>query len=166
MKRSIPARFLPRLARPRKKGAQRGPNFKAKTMTQPEQDFRVRVLSAMAASGVIDNVRFQAFTFEAGQGSKYTPDFTARRRSDNAPLAYEIKGPHVYEDSIIKFKGCVLLYPDWIWFWCQQDDAGEWKIARATPELDPAQEPKRSRGPYTRRRPRDPAASEGGRGET
>jgi hypothetical protein len=164
MKRIISRQFLAKARRPSRKGTRRGPNFKAKTMTQPERDFFIRVLSPMALAGQINHLRFQALTFESGQGSKYTPDFTARDPTTNIGFAYEVKGPYVYEDSVIKFKGCVLLYPDWVWFWCQQGDAGAWTTTRASPTQEPGQIPDAARG--QRRSPPDPHEGEGVRGET
>lgn len=161
MKRFISRQFLAKARRPSRKGTRRGPNFKSKKMTHPERDFLVRVLTPLAHSGEIDHVRFQAMTFESGQGSKYTPDFTARQRTTNMGLAYEVKGAYVYEDSIIKFKACALLYPDWIWYWCQQDDAGNWKTTLASSTQEPDQIQPAARGPYRRRRPPDPREGEG-----
>ena len=121
------------LRRPARKGTRRGPNFKHEKKTQPELDFEQRFLFPMQQAGQIYGLHFHALRFNAGLGSWYEPDFTALDSEDNRLLVYEVKGPHVYEDSTVKFKACALLYPWVSWTWAERDSAGNWIVLPANP---------------------------------
>lgn len=119
--------------RPSIKSIRRGPNFKHEKKTQPEADFETRFLMPLLRAGQIYGLHFHALRFNAGLGSWYEPDFTAIDSDDNQLLVYEVKGPHVYEDSIVKFKACALLYPWASWIWAERDSAGNWIFVPANP---------------------------------
>lgn len=52
----------------------------------------------------------QCFTLRLANGCKYTPDFWTFN-DDGKLQAMELKGPHTWEDSIVKLKIAASLYP-------------------------------------------------------
>lgn len=64
------------------------------------------------------HIRAQAKTYKLANGVRFTPDFTAKSEYGNE-VAYEVKGPHAFEDSMVKLKCAAALWPDvtWILVW-------------------------------------------------
>ena len=68
----------------------------------------------------------QAITLRIANGCRYTPDFVVAFREEIA--AYEVKGPHAWDDSIVKLKVAASAYP-WITFrLVSRDKRGSWRI--------------------------------------
>jgi hypothetical protein len=73
--------------------------------------------------GVI-NVIFEGVTLRLADNCRYTPDFfctTAGR-----PLIVEVKGGHVWDDSIVKFKVAKQMHESWADFEFWQKIKGTW----------------------------------------
>lgn len=81
--------------------------------------------SALSGGGTIKRIGIQDITFRFAADCRYTPDFTC---FDLGELwCYEVKGPHVWEDSIIKVKAVAATYP-WINFQIAHMEKGQWVI--------------------------------------
>jgi len=73
-----------------------------------------------------------ALTFRIGNGVRYTPDFIVTF-TDNTIAAYEVKGPHAWDDSIVKLKVAAAQFP-WCAFWlASRDKPTTWRIERVMP---------------------------------
>jgi len=74
-------------------------------------------------SAFMDHLRFyfepkyiyaQAITLQLANGLRYTPDFVVMghgAKSDLPPHCFEVKGPHAWEDSLVKLKVAARTYP-------------------------------------------------------
>lgn len=72
----------------------------------------------------------QAITLKIGNGVRYTPDFvvvTQRKDFGIGIEVWEVKGPHSWDDSIVKLKVAAALFP-WIAFNLASGNAGTWRI--------------------------------------
>ena len=84
----------------------------------------------------------QAITLRIANGCRYSPDFVAVYERalplDNKPafqlFAYEVKGPHAWDDAIVKLKVAASLYP-FIGFTLVSWDkvAGVWRMESVKP---------------------------------
>lgn len=76
----------------------------------------------------------QAVKLRLCNGVWYTPDFiTAHCDIDDSPLvAWEVKGPHVWEDSIIKMKVAAGQYSFGQWRLAHKDSRGLWEYQIVT----------------------------------
>lgn len=82
------------------------------------------------------------FTVELGNGCRYTPDawevtIDVAAEGEAKPVylaAYEVKGPHKWDDAIVKLKVAPRAFP-WISFYLVTlpDRAGPWRIERVLP---------------------------------
>lgn len=80
--------------------------------------------------------RAQAVRVRLCNGLVYTPDlFSFSWPIDNAPsgpVAWEIKGKHVWDDAIVKLKVAAKEYPEIVWILCWKEN-GEWKTQTVMP---------------------------------
>lgn len=77
-----------------------------------------------------DTLHVQTITFRIGDDCRYTPDFIAYD-SLHRTTAWEVKGPHVWEDSIVKLKAAATIYPWVAWHLCKWDkEQSKWDIRR------------------------------------
>ncbi|MFP3949084.1 MAG: hypothetical protein ACLFWG_10170 [Longimicrobiales bacterium] len=86
------------------------------------------VLDEYVSSGSLDGYLFEHLKVRVGvERDWYTVDFLAWRGREL--MAIEVKGPHVREDAIEKFKAAALIYP-WIeWVMVSQEGPGKpWEI--------------------------------------
>lgn len=62
-----------------------------------------------------DTIYTQAVTFALGNGARYTPDFVVRSNDSlgSMLIAYEVKGPHMYEDARVKLVVAARAFP-WV----------------------------------------------------
>ena len=88
-----------------------------------------RVLDEYVSSGSLEGYRFEHLKLRAGvERDWYTPDFFAWDREGRIRVI-EVKGPHVREDALEKFKAAALIYPMWEWIMVGQDGPGKpWEI--------------------------------------
>lgn len=95
-------------------------------MNKTEARF-ARYLDALVAEGRYVDYWFEHLKLRVGvERDWYTVDFIARR-PDGLLDAFEVKGGHIHEDSVEKFKAAALLYGFMRWRMMQWED-GAWKI--------------------------------------
>jgi len=72
-----------------------------------------------------ENVWFNSIKLKVGEDTCwYTPDFAVRLDHDVLEF-HEVKGGHIWEDSVIKFKAAKLQYPMFRFIWAQKLK-GQW----------------------------------------
>jgi len=72
-----------------------------------------------------DWLGIQAVTLYLAFDCRYTPDFGIRLGDWQA--FYEVKGPHQWEDGMIKLKMAATAFPFWNFYLCKEDkQTGEW----------------------------------------
>lgn len=89
-----------------------------------------RILDALKSRGEIDAYSFEGISLRWGGTEKdtpmiYTPDFVVNERGKVRFI--EIKGGHIFDRDIVRFKGC---RAEWAWlgsFEMHQLKKGEWK---------------------------------------
>lgn len=87
-----------------------------------------RYLDVLKFKGEIIDWRFQPFKlFIASPKCWYTIDFMVINRDSQIEL-HETKGPHAWEDSLIKFKVASTTLPMFIFKWVKKSDTG-WDIS-------------------------------------
>ena len=75
----------------------------------------------------------QAVTLKIANGCRYCPDFFVAGGPSYDVEAYEVKGPHAWDDSIVKLKVAASAYP-WITFrLVSRDKRGAWRIEGVLP---------------------------------
>ena len=109
------------------------PKAKAKGRTKPrgtmnklETAFSLYLESEKQAGRVL-NWSFESETFKIGHDCRYTPDF-ACLMAGHFESYFEVKGPHAWEDSLIKLK---VVAAKWWWrtfFLVKRNKDGTWKI--------------------------------------
>lgn len=97
-------------------------------MNKTEAAF-ARKLDGMKAAGEVVRYRFETIKLRLGVKCYYTPDFLVWF-ADGRQVFMEVKGGHVYEDSIIKWKWASDTFPEYGWeMW--QRAKGEFVRVRA-----------------------------------
>lgn len=78
-------------------------------------------------------IHAQAVTFLVANGCRYTPDFLVEQLSAEKPMAFEVKGPHAWEDSIVKLKVAAAVHP-WVEFYLvSRTKTSGWRCERVHP---------------------------------
>lgn len=72
----------------------------------------------------------QAITLRLGNGLKYTPDWVVC--ISLRTYCFEVKGKHVWDDSIAKLKMAATVYPKWGWYLVWKQD-GQWSMQKVLP---------------------------------
>jgi hypothetical protein len=88
----------------------RGPSrcrFKNKT----EEEFE-RILKAQYPNS--QAILWECFKFRIGERCWYLPDFIRIGMAGNLTI-YEVKGPHIWDDALVKFKAAKEKYPFITW---------------------------------------------------
>lgn len=96
------------------------------TMNKLEESFS-RYLESEKQAGRVLNWSFESETFKIGHDCRYTPDF-ACLMAGHFESYFEVKGPHAWEDSLIKLK---VVAAKWWWrtfHLCRRNKDGTWKI--------------------------------------
>ena len=91
-------------------------------MNKTEQEFAHK-LSAMED---VLYWQFEALTFKLGHNCRYTPDFIAVTQDEIR--VYEVKGPYIREDAMVKFKAAADKFPQFRWIMAQKK-RGQWAEA-------------------------------------
>ena len=73
-------------------------------------------------------IRAQAVTLVIANGTRYTVDFTNLRQG----LAWETKGAHAWDDSLVKLKVAASQYPE-LKFHLVQRNGADWRIQERLP---------------------------------
>lgn len=71
-------------------------------------------------------MRPHALTFKLANGVKYTPDVCIFYESGHIQ-AYEVKGPWMTDDSVVKLKVAAHEYP-WVRFLLAWKVSGQWQV--------------------------------------
>lgn len=69
----------------------------------------------------------QSITVRLANGLRYTPDWVVCEHGN--VICYEVKGKHVWDDSIAKLKMAASVYPMWIWSLAWKDNI-KWTAQR------------------------------------
>lgn len=87
------------------------------------------VLDSYVSSGSLEGYRFEHMKLRVGvERDWYTPDFMAWTPGGYIRVI-EVKGPHVREDALEKFKAAAMIYPMWEWVMVSQEGPGKpWEI--------------------------------------
>jgi len=97
----------------------------AKRTPKTEQDYALR-LRGLKAIGGIRSFTHQPKKLILARGCTYTPDFLVIR-PDGLVEYHEVKGQHVWDDSIVKWKCAGERYRDCRFIWARWID-GQWNI--------------------------------------
>lgn len=92
-------------------------------LTKTEQEFLNRL--RLGIYGEMDWIGIQSVTLKLGDDCRYTPDFPTMQ--NGKILFWEVKGKHVWEDSIIKIKTAASQFPFWTFYLCQRNPDGSWQ---------------------------------------
>lgn len=82
------------------------------------------ILEARKKRGEIDSYRYEGMSLRWGDGMRYTPDAVVFCGKEITLI--EVKGPHIHQKDLIRFKGCKAEWPEFhfeIW----QEVKREWK---------------------------------------
>lgn len=93
---------------------------------QTEQRYRDNFLVPRILAGEIVECVFEGRTFELAHRCTYTPDWCCRL-ADGTTECHEVKGPHVFGDSRIKFKWAKDKFRNVKWVWAQWR-GGKWHV--------------------------------------
>lgn len=87
----------------------------------------------LAAAFPRRKVHSQAVTLLIANGCRYTPDFLVEQLSAEKPMAYEVKGPHAWDDALVKLKVAAAVHP-WIEFYLvSRAKPSGWRCERVHP---------------------------------
>ena len=93
-------------------------------INQTEREFEV-LLKARMSRGEIVEYRFEGVRLGWGDCMVYKPDFTARRPDGRIELL-EVKGAHIRDRDIVRFKGCRAEWKDFFIFEMHQKKDHQW----------------------------------------
>lgn len=95
-------------------------------MNKTESEFAL-YLEAQKRNGEISRYQFEGVTLRWGNDMRYTPDFVAFPTFPGAlPMMIEVKGGHVWDRDIVRFKGARAAWPEF-GFQMWQKKEGQWK---------------------------------------
>lgn len=95
---------------------------KPKTLTKTEQEFLKRLEAGVY--GKFTWIGTQAITLLLADDCRYTADFETRMEGGDFRF-WEVKGAHVWEDSIIKLRVAARTFPFWTFIKAQKLE-GQW----------------------------------------
>lgn len=72
----------------------------------------------------------QALTFRIGNGVRFTPDWIAMEPGN--VYCYEVKGPRLWDDAVVKLKVAASTYRQFHWFMAWKDN-GYWQTQAIEP---------------------------------
>jgi hypothetical protein len=80
-------------------------------------------------------IRVQAKRYQLGNGVTFTPDFSCSSWPELNPkeTAWEVKGAHSWDDSLVKIKLAAELWPEVRWFFVWRDANGIWATQEVVP---------------------------------
>jgi len=115
-----PAKALPSIIRQKT-----GPS-----LNKTEKSFLVRLNAVYGPERVLS----QSITLQIANGCTFRPDFIVVQGMDGSDLwsmmAFEVKGPYVWDDAKVKLKVAARMYP-WIKFYlASRDGLGGWRETR------------------------------------
>lgn len=92
-----------------------------------ESEFKDRILSSRHP-----RIYCQCVRLRLANGVTYTPDFAVFSRFLNGNMCYEVKGPHSWDDALVKLKVAAKEYPEirFVLAWKQD---GRWQEQEVLP---------------------------------
>jgi hypothetical protein len=100
------------------------PKRKGRSPNKTETEFGL-ILEAQKRRGDILFYSYEGFSLRWGDGMRYTPDYIVF--VDNAPIKLvEVKGAHIWDRDIVRFKGCRAEWKQWFEFEMHQKKQGSW----------------------------------------
>lgn len=87
------------------------PSFGGCSLNRTETRYLLR-LEEKGLTPLVQQIKVQT-----GKGSWYLPDFFLPTMN----MFIEVKGPHCWEDALVKFKAAAMIYPWFRWLWAQWD---------------------------------------------
>jgi hypothetical protein len=104
--------------------------IKGRSMSNAELEYAM-ILEHMKRRGEIESYRYEGVTLKLADGCRFTPDFFVVVSSMILRLRFvEIKGRHIWEDSIVKFKVAKEQNPWAEWQMHQRSKDGQWSQIR------------------------------------
>jgi hypothetical protein len=88
-------------------------------------------LNHLCTVHIASAIRPQSIRLQLANGIHYTPDFFVFCVSGKL-RAYEVKGPHAWDDSIAKLKMVARAYPEIVWVLAWKKD-GQWQEQTVLP---------------------------------
>jgi hypothetical protein len=107
------------------------PTMPAKGFRQAKQPNKTEaafglILEARKRRGEIEEYRYEGLTLRWGDGMRYTPDFVVYW-DRGGPVLMEIKGSHIWDRDLVRFKGCRAEWKHRFSFEMHQKKSGEWR---------------------------------------
>ena len=81
----------------------------------------------------MEHIGIQNHTLKLAFNCRYTPDFSAAGYSIARLDFFEVKGPHAWEDSIIKLKVAARVYPFFQFWMVTRPKGSGWQIVEVKP---------------------------------
>jgi hypothetical protein len=101
-------------------------NVRKRVMNKTEREFSC-VLEARKRAAEIDEWKFEGVRLLWGGGMTYTADFSVRHAPFEAITLVEVKGAHIRDRDIVRFKGCRNEWQHWFNFeFHQRNKDGTW----------------------------------------
>lgn len=107
---ALPPKGLPRMSSPK--------------MNKTEERFKA-ILEDRRRAGEFKVILNHAITLRLADGLRYTPDFFGQHQ-DGSLWIWEVKGRHVWDDALAKFKMAKTMFPCFIWVWAQYTKEHGW----------------------------------------
>lgn len=88
-----------------------------------------RILESAKQRTEIYEYAYEAMTLRWGDGMRYTPDWVTFHfpASNHGITVIEVKGGHIFDRDLVRFKGCRAEWKDRFFFEMWQKKAGEWR---------------------------------------
>jgi hypothetical protein len=103
---------------------------KGRSMSNAELEYAM-ILERMKRDHEIESYKYEGVTLKLADGCRYCPDFFVVVSSMILRLRFvEIKGRHIWEDSIVKFKVAKEQNPWAEWQMHQRSKDGQWSQIR------------------------------------
>lgn len=109
MTREMTAAEYQRLAGKRHRGRARTRPRRAGEMTQIERDWEAQ-LELRRAAGLLVRIDYEPERLRLAKDTTYQPDFRVVM-ADGEVVFFEVKGPHAWEDAIVKLRVAAELHP-------------------------------------------------------
>lgn len=99
-------------------------NVRKRVMNKTEREYSY-ILEARKRNGEIAAYKFEGVRLLWGGGMTYTPDFSVQYFGGHIEL-HEVKGAHIRDRDIVRFKGCRAEWEEWFGFEFHQRRQGTW----------------------------------------
>jgi hypothetical protein len=101
-------------------------NVRRRQPNKTESEYSI-MLADRWQRGELVEFRFEGVRLLWGDGMTYTADFSARRPDGKIEI-HEVKGAHIFDRDIVRFKGCRAEWQQWFDFqFHQKTKDGQWQ---------------------------------------